>query len=157
MKLRALVAIARSLPACSLDTWRVLGALVSIAQTEHIDQQPGRHQRCPGKRRDPRTHIIKSGGESALSVAVEAVVLEAPGVAECAIIGVPGERWGEAICALVVSDGTVAPKYIEAGVIAHAESTLARDQVPKQVITVERLPKTATGKIQKQEVRGLIQ
>ena len=100
--------------------------------------------------------IIKSGGENVSSVVVEGVVLGAPGVAECTVIGVPDERWGEAVCAVVVPDGSVAEPDLEAGVIAHAKAKLAGFQVPKQVRVVDALPKTATGKIQKHEVRGLI-
>lgn len=100
--------------------------------------------------------IIKSGGENVSSVVVEGVVLGAPGVAECTVIGVPDERWGEAVCAVVVPDGSVAEPDLEAGVIAHAKAKLAGFQVPKQVRVVDGLPKTATGKIQKHEVRGLI-
>ncbi|NYF96998.1 class I adenylate-forming enzyme family protein [Janibacter cremeus] len=100
--------------------------------------------------------IIKSGGENVSSVAVEAVLLGAPGVAECSVIGVPDERWGEAVCAVVVPDGTVPTAEIEAGVIAHAKASLAGFQVPKQVRVIEELPKTATGKIQKHQVRDAV-
>lgn len=100
--------------------------------------------------------IIKSGGENVSSVAVESVLLGAPGVAECSVIGVPHERWGEAVCAVVVSDGTVTEQDLEAGIIAHAKANLAGFQVPKEVRLVGGLPKTATGKIQKHEVRGLV-
>ncbi|MCE1178402.1 MAG: acyl--CoA ligase [Micrococcales bacterium] len=100
--------------------------------------------------------IIKSGGENVSSVQVEAVVLGAPGVAECSVIGVPHERWSEAVCAVVVPDGSVPDHEIEACVIAHAKAHLAGFQVPKEVRVVESLPKTATGKIQKNEVRALM-
>ncbi|WP_338751670.1 AMP-binding protein [Janibacter alittae] len=100
--------------------------------------------------------VIKSGGENVSSVAVEAVLLGAPGVAECTVIGVPHEHWGEAVCAVVVADGTVAVDELRAGVIAHARAHLAGFQVPKEVRVIEELPKTATGKIQKHQVRGLV-
>jgi acyl-CoA synthetase (AMP-forming)/AMP-acid ligase II len=98
--------------------------------------------------------IIKSGGENVSSVAVESTVLSAPGVAECSVVGVPHERWGEAVCAVVVPDGTVPADELPDGVIEHAKSRLAGFQVPKVVQVVEELPKTATGKIQKFEVRA---
>lgn len=97
--------------------------------------------------------IIKSGGENVSSVAVEAVVLGTPGVSECSVVAVPHERWGEAVCAVVVPDGTVPVDEIEAKVIEYAKARLAGFQVPKIVKIVESLPKTATGKIQKFEVR----
>ncbi|TWP33958.1 AMP-binding protein [Leekyejoonella antrihumi] len=97
--------------------------------------------------------IIKSGGENVSSVSVESVVADAPGVAECAVIGLPDARWGEAVCAVVVPDGTVPAEDLEAGVIAYAKAHLAGFQVPKSVRTAQVLPKTATGKIIKHIVR----
>jgi acyl-CoA synthetase (AMP-forming)/AMP-acid ligase II len=98
--------------------------------------------------------IIKSGGENVSSVAVESTVLSAPGVAECSVVGVPLERWGEAVCAVVVPDGTVPVDELPDRVIEHAKTRLAGFQVPKLVQVVEELPKTATGKILKFEVRA---
>ncbi|MBP1160298.1 class I adenylate-forming enzyme family protein [Rhodococcus sp. PvR099] len=99
--------------------------------------------------------IIKSGGENVSSVDVERVVSAAPGVQECSVVGLPDERWGEAVCAVVVAtDATVAPGELEAQVIAHAKQHLAGFQVPKRVIVVDELPKTATGKARKHELRA---
>ncbi len=98
--------------------------------------------------------IIKSGGENVSSVAVEAVVLGVPGVAECTVIGVPDERWGEVVCAVVVPDGTVPSAELEDRVIEHAREHLAGFESPKVVRIVDALPKTATGKVQKHEVRA---
>lgn len=97
--------------------------------------------------------IIKSGGENVASVAVEAVVLGAAGVAECVVVGVPDDTWGEAVCAVVVADGSVPESDLAASIIEHAKDKLAGFQVPKQVRIVEELPKTATGKILKKIVR----
>ncbi|WP_068403056.1 AMP-binding protein [Kribbia dieselivorans] len=98
--------------------------------------------------------IIKTGGENVSSVAVERVVLGAPGVAEATIIGVPDDRWGEAVCAVVVADATVDPATLPDQVIAHAKSHLAGFQVPKKVLVVDAMPKTATGKVQKHVLRA---
>ncbi|MFI6429621.1 class I adenylate-forming enzyme family protein [Rhodococcus oryzae] len=99
--------------------------------------------------------IIKSGGENVSSVDVERVVSAAPGVQECSVVGLPDERWGEAVCAVVVAaDATVTPGELEAQVIAHAKQHLAGFQVPKRVIVVDELPKTATGKARKHELRA---
>lgn len=103
---------------------------------------------------DRTKDIIKSVGENVSSVAVEAALLSAPGVAECSVVGVPHDRWGEAVCAVVVPDGSVDPADLEDQVIAYAKTRLAGFQVPKSVQLVEELPKTATGKIQKFEVRA---
>lgn len=97
--------------------------------------------------------IIKSGGENVSSVAVEAVVLGTPGVAECVVVGVRHERWGEAVCAVVVADGTVPAEQLEEAVVSRSKERLAGFQVPKEVRVVDELPKTATGKILKKVVR----
>ncbi|MFC9788992.1 class I adenylate-forming enzyme family protein [Rhodococcus sp. NPDC127528] len=98
--------------------------------------------------------IIKSGGENVSSVDVERVVTGAPGVAECSIVGMPDERWGEAVCAVVVPvDAEAVDDEFEARIIAHAKAHLAGFQVPKRVVVVDALPKTATGKTRKNELR----
>lgn len=99
--------------------------------------------------------IIKSGGENVSSVDVERVVTSAPGVAECSIVGVPDQRWGEAVCAVIVaSDPAAVDDEFAARVIAHAKSNLAGFQVPKRVVVVDSLPKTATGKTRKHALRA---
>lgn len=99
--------------------------------------------------------IIKTGGENVSSVDVERVVSAAPNVAECTIVGVPDERWGEAVCAIVVAaDPEAVDDGFSAAVIAHAKAHLAGFQVPKRVIVVDELPKTATGKTRKFALRS---
>jgi acyl-CoA synthetase (AMP-forming)/AMP-acid ligase II len=98
--------------------------------------------------------IIKSGGENVSSVDVERVVTSAPGVLESSIVGVADARWGEAVCAVVVPDGTVDESELPDRVIAYAKQNLAGFQVPKKVVVVTGLPKTATGKVRKNELRG---
>lgn len=99
--------------------------------------------------------IIKSGGENVSSVDVERVVSSAPGVAECSIVGVPDERWGEAVYAVVVpTDAQVIESKLAAQITAYARTHLAGFQVPKHVVIVGELPKTATGKTRKNELRA---
>lgn len=97
--------------------------------------------------------IIKTGGENVSSVDVERVVASAPDVAECAIIGMPDDRWGEAVTAVVVPSETANVQGLEEKIIAYAKQYLAGFQVPKRVVIARQLPKTATGKIQKHLVR----
>lgn len=109
---------------------------------------------------DRSKDIIKSGGENVSSVDVERVVSAAPGVAECTVIGVPDDHWGEAVCAVVVAADPADPGEVAAlpdRVIAHAKANLAGFQVPKRVIIVDELPKTATGKTRKHVVRSTVQ
>ncbi|HUX04448.1 MAG TPA: AMP-binding protein [Acidimicrobiales bacterium] len=98
--------------------------------------------------------IIKSGGENVSSVDVERVVNAAPGVRESAIVGVADPRWGEAVCAVVVPDGSLADAALADAVIAYAKEHLAGFQVPKRVVIVAELAKTATGKARKNELRA---
>lgn len=95
--------------------------------------------------------IVKSGGENVSSVEVERVLLGHPDVADCAVIGMPDTRWGEAVTAVVVPVDGTSPG--EEQLRAHAKSQLAGYKVPKRVVVVSELPRTSTGKIRKQELR----
>ena len=100
---------------------------------------------------DRKKDMIKTGGENVASVKVESVLLAHPAVAGAAVMGVPHERWGEAVCAVVVrKPGTEAD---EASVLAHCKERLGGFEVPKIVHFVEALPATATGKVQKHVLR----
>ncbi len=97
--------------------------------------------------------VIKTGGENVASIEVEKAVYAAdPRVAETVVVGLPHERWSEAITAFVV------PRPGEmidpAGLIAALKGRLDGYKVPKAVILVDQLPKTSTGKIQKNVVRS---
>lgn len=97
---------------------------------------------------DRAKDVVKTGGENVSSVEVEAALLAHPDVMECAVIGLPDDRWGEAVTALVVS-----ADRDEKALIAHCKSVLAPFKVPKRVIFVQELPRTATGKVQKATLR----
>lgn len=99
--------------------------------------------------------IVKTGGENVSSVEVERVLLGAPEVAECAVVGAADPQWGEAVTAVVVPAGLadVDPADLERRLIAHCREHLARFAVPKKIVVVQALPKTATGKVQKAELR----
>jgi long-chain acyl-CoA synthetase len=96
--------------------------------------------------------VIKTGGENVASIEVEKAIYAAePGIAEAVVVGLPHERWSEAITAVVV------PKpgeHIDPGaLIAALKDRLDPYKVPKSVIVADELPKTSTGKIQKNLVR----
>jgi acyl-CoA synthetase (AMP-forming)/AMP-acid ligase II len=96
---------------------------------------------------DRKKDVIISGGENVSSIEVEDRLFSHPAVAECAVIGVPDEKWGELVLGLVVlAEGTEAS---EADLIAHCRSSLAGYKVPKRIEFRESIPRTATGKIQK--------
>ncbi|MGW4819969.1 acyl-CoA synthetase [Streptomyces sp. NPDC004227] len=93
--------------------------------------------------------VINSGGVLVASRQVEDVLYAHPRVAEAAVVGLPDERWIEAVTAFVVPCGEVT----EADLIAHAREKLASFKTPKKVIFVDALPRNASGKILKRELR----
>jgi acyl-CoA synthetase (AMP-forming)/AMP-acid ligase II len=100
---------------------------------------------------DRKKDVIISGGENVSSIEVEDALYGHPAVAEAAVIGVPHDRWGETVKALVVlRPGTEAS---EADLVAFCRSRLAHFKCPTSVELVESLPRTATGKLQKFRLR----
>ncbi|MEU9369671.1 acyl-CoA synthetase [Streptomyces avermitilis] len=93
--------------------------------------------------------VINSGGVLVASRQVEDALYTHEGVAEVAVIGLPDERWIEAVTAVVVARGEVA----EAELLAHAREKLAHFKAPKRVLFVDELPRNASGKILKRELR----
>jgi long-chain acyl-CoA synthetase len=101
---------------------------------------------------DRKKDMIISGGENVYSTEVENVVYQHPAVREAAVIGIPDERWGEAVTAIV----TVKPgsNLTQQALIEFCAARLADYKVPKYAeIRHEELPKSGTGKILKKEIR----
>jgi acyl-CoA synthetase (AMP-forming)/AMP-acid ligase II len=96
--------------------------------------------------------MIISGGENVYPAEVERVVSEYPGVADVAVIGVPDDRWGEAVKAIVVA--APGATVDEAGLIDHCRSALAGYKCPKSVDLVDTLPRNPTGKVLRRELRA---
>lgn len=102
---------------------------------------------------DRRKDMYISGGENVYPAEVESVLVELRELAEVAVVGVPDERWGEVGAAYVVPLPGV--ELSTEDVLAHCGERLARYKIPKHVFTIERLPRTASGKVQKAELRQL--
>ncbi len=103
---------------------------------------------------DRKKDMIKTGGENVSSREVEEAIYLHPGVAETAVIGTPDPVWVEAVTAVVVPrDGHALD---EAGLIAHCKARLSGFKVPKRVVVMETLPRNASGKILKRELRDLV-
>jgi long-chain acyl-CoA synthetase len=128
------------------------------ATAEAIDADGWFRSGDAGYLRDGRLYLhdrvkdmIVSGAENIYPAEVENALMRHPGVAEVAVIGVPHERWGETVKAVVV----LAPgaDVTEAEVIAHARANLAHYKCPTSVEFVSELPRNATGKILKRELR----
>jgi acyl-CoA synthetase (AMP-forming)/AMP-acid ligase II len=99
---------------------------------------------------DRKKDVIISGGENVSSIEVEDRLMAHPAVREAAVIGIPDEKWGELVTALVVSDGSAVTAE---ELITHCRGTLAGFKCPKRVEFVAELPRTATGKLQKFKLR----
>lgn len=95
--------------------------------------------------------IVKSGGENVSTIRVEAILHQHPGVAKAAVIGVPDDRWGEAVTAVVVSVEQAGVS--EAELISFCRERLAGFETPKSVIFVDELPETVGGKVLKYKLR----
>ena len=101
---------------------------------------------------DRKKDVIISGGENVSSIEVEDALFSHPDVAEVAVIGVPHEKWGETVKALVVLNEGAEPD--EAGLIAHCKSKLAGYKCPTSIEFRDELARTATGKLQKFKLRA---
>ena len=99
--------------------------------------------------------MIISGGENVYPIEVENILAEHPDIIDSAVIGVPSERWGETVKALVVArtDGELKPE----DVIEFTRARLAHYKCPTSVEMVAELPRTATGKVQKNALRSQYQ
>jgi acyl-CoA synthetase (AMP-forming)/AMP-acid ligase II len=101
---------------------------------------------------DRKKDVIISGGENIYSPEVEDAVCGVDGVAACAVVGVPDDRWGEAICAVVIARDGASPtlETVQRGV----RERLARYKVPRRLVLVDDLPVLASGKVDKKRLRA---
>jgi fatty-acyl-CoA synthase len=103
---------------------------------------------------DRRKDMFISGGENVYPAEIESVLVAYPGIAYCAVVGVPHARWGEVghLAIVELPDATVVP----ADLLGFLAERLARYKVPKYVSVLAEMPRTATGKIQKGALRDLL-
>ena len=100
---------------------------------------------------DRKKDVIISGGENISSIEVEDAIFSHPAVAEVAVIGVPNEKWGETVKALVVlASGADATEDM---LIEHCRGRIARYKCPTSIEFRDELARTATGKLQKFKLR----
>ncbi|MDN4473197.1 acyl-CoA synthetase [Demequina zhanjiangensis] len=95
--------------------------------------------------------MIISGGENVYPAEIEQLVMEMPEVRSVAVIGVPDDRWGEVPLAIVaIHEGTqVTPE----DVLGHVRGRVAKYKLPRAAVLVDDLPRTASGKVRKVELR----
>jgi long-chain acyl-CoA synthetase len=95
--------------------------------------------------------LIITGGENVYPREVEEALYAAPGVEECAVIGLPDKEWGERVVAFIVpkSGASVTPDALK----LFLKSRLSSFKVPKEYLLIKELPKNAAGKILKRDLR----
>jgi fatty-acyl-CoA synthase len=102
-----------------------------------------------------RTDMIISGGENIYPAELENVLSQCPEIAEVAVVGRPDELWGESVVAVVVpSPG----RHVSAERIAELlEGRVARYKLPREVVITHSLPRTALGKLMREQIRSAVQ
>jgi fatty-acyl-CoA synthase/long-chain acyl-CoA synthetase len=98
---------------------------------------------------DRKKDMILTGGVNVYPAEVENVLDAHPAIAEVAVLGMPDEEWGEAVCAVVVPAGPITADEV----VAYAREHLSGPKCPKRVVMVDELPKTGTGKVLKRQIR----
>ena len=99
--------------------------------------------------RDRAKDIIVSGGENISTIEVEQAVVSHPAVLECAVVATPDETWGERPKAFVVLRPDAGPGLTSEEIIEHVRGQIARFKAPDEIVFLDELPKTSTGKVQK--------
>lgn len=105
---------------------------------------------------DRAKDVVVSGGENISTIEVEQAVISYPDVSDCAVIGVPDEKWGERSRAYVVLRPEARgadQSAVEEAVVAHCRAHIAGYKVPRDVRILDELPRTSTGKVRKNELR----
>jgi fatty-acyl-CoA synthase len=97
--------------------------------------------------------MYKSGGENVYPAEVEAVLLDCPGVAQAAVIGVPDEKWGEVGRAFV--EPSPGHSLDSEAIARFLDGKLARFKLPKRILVLEVLPRIGSGKIDKQALKEI--
>lgn len=133
-------------PEKTAAAWRETpeGAAFTVGDLGRLDEEG--YLYLEGRRED----LVISGGVNVYPVEVEHALADHPGVLDVAVFGVDDERWGQRVCAAVVGTATAAE------LTAFAAERLAPPKRPKEYFTVEALPHTATGKIKRLELPGLL-
>ncbi len=100
---------------------------------------------------DRKKDMIVTGGENVYSTEVENTLYMHEAVLECAVVGVPDEKWGETVHAIVVLKPGATATAEE--LISFCKEHIARYKAPKSIEFLESLPKTGSGKIEKKKLR----
>ena len=103
---------------------------------------------------DRTKDVIKSGGEWISSIELENIAQSHPAIKEAAVVAKPHEKWSERpVLVVVLKPGA---SFNQDDMVAHYTGKIAKWHIPDEVITVEQLPHTATGKLLKTEIRKIV-
>ena len=128
-------------PGKTAEAWN--GDLFTVGDLGRLDDDG--YLFLEGRRED----LIITGGVNVYPAEVERVLLEHPSVVEAAVFGIPHEEWGQTVCAAVVADADADAIH------AFARERLAGSHAPKRVVVLGALPRTASGKVLRDELRKL--
>ncbi len=103
---------------------------------------------------DRKNDLILRGGANVYPAEVERVLGDAAGVAGCSVLGIPDERLGERVVAVV--EPAAGAALDESTLVEHCATSLARYKVPERIVFVDALPRNAMGKVVKREIRALV-
>ena len=98
--------------------------------------------------------MIVSGGENIYPAEIERILLEHPRVADAAVVGVPDEEWGARPVAAVVWMGD--PAAAQGELLHHCAGRMASFKIPERFVLMEALPRSASGKMLRREIRDAI-
>ena len=102
--------------------------------------------------------MIISGGENIYPAEIENLLVTLPGVLECAVVGMPDARWGEVPVAVIVRSADAPGQALTPeGVMQHLQNRIARFKLPRRVVWLHNLPKSALGKVQKPTLQAQLQ
>ena len=95
--------------------------------------------------------MVISGGVNIYPAEIEAVLINLPEVADCAVFGIPDDDFGEVLCACIRPAADTAPD--EAAIKSHLRAHLAAYKIPKKIVFMDELPREDSGKIFKRKLR----
>jgi fatty-acyl-CoA synthase/long-chain acyl-CoA synthetase len=121
------------------------GEWLTVGDVAYVDEE-GYYYIC-----DRKNDMIISGGMNVYPAEIEAALLEHPAVADVAVFGVPSDEWGESVHAVVVERVPVD----DGALVAFARERLAGYKVPRTLSRIDEIPRTASGKTLKRELRAV--
>lgn len=103
---------------------------------------------------DRKADIVKTGGENVFANEVEQVVLQYPGIKDCAVVGVEDDRYGEGVAAAIVLEPSTAPSFRPEALTAFCKQHMASFKKPRYLAIMDKIPRNDLGKVQKEELRS---